>query len=246
MVEVNPQHVRAFATPAELEHWLSAHHGSANELWLKIFKRASGEPTVTYREAVEVALCWGWIDGLKKSLDERAFVQRFTPRRARSIWSQINRELVAQLIATGRMQAPGLAQVQAAQADGRWAAAYASPRSSSVPPELLAAIEANPRALAMYQKLDRANVYALGFRLMHLKTLVARERKIVEFVALLAQGKTLHPLSPARSTPPEPAKKAAARAAPKSSATEPSAKTPSAKKKPSAKTPSAKKKTSPR
>jgi uncharacterized protein YdeI (YjbR/CyaY-like superfamily) len=256
MVEVNPQHVRAFATPADLERWLAAHHGSASELWLKIFKQASGEPTVTYREAVEVALCWGWIDGLKKALDERAFLQRFTPRRSRSIWSQINRELVAKLIATSRMQAPGLAQVQAAQADGRWEAAYASPRSSSVPPELLAAIEANPRALATYRTLDRANLYALGFRLMHLKTLAARERKLVEFVALLAQGKTLHPMSPARSTPPKPAKKAAARAAPKRSTKEPAAKKPAAKKaasaaassarKPSAKKPTAKKKASPR
>jgi uncharacterized protein YdeI (YjbR/CyaY-like superfamily) len=221
VVQVNPHHVRAFASAAELERWLAAHHGSASELWLKIFKQGSGEPTVTYREAVEVALCWGWIDGLKKSLDERAFLQRFTPRRARSIWSQINRDLVAKLIAAGRMMAPGLAHVEAAQADGRWAAAYASPRSSSVPPELLAAIEANPRALATYQQLDRRNLYALGFRLMHLKTPAARERKLAELVAMLARGETPHPLSPARNagTAPEQKKrkKAAARAAPKGS-----------------------------
>jgi uncharacterized protein YdeI (YjbR/CyaY-like superfamily) len=220
MVEVNPRHVHAFRDAAELERWLAAQHGSASELWLKIFKRSAGEPSVTYREAVEVALCWGWIDGLKKALDARSFLQRFTPRRPRSIWSQINRELVAQLTAAGRMMAPGLAQVQAAQADGRWAAAYASPRSSSVPPELLAAIEANPRALATYRTLDRKNTYALGFRLMHLKTPAARERKIGEFVALLARGETLYPLSPVRSSTiaepaasaPEPRKKKTATA----------------------------------
>jgi uncharacterized protein YdeI (YjbR/CyaY-like superfamily) len=211
VVEVNPKHVRAFVSAATLEQWLAAHHESEPELWLKIFKQGSGEPTVSYREAVEVALCWGWIDGLKKSLDARAFLQRFTPRRARSIWSQINRELVERLIASGRMMPAGLAHVTAARADGRWEAAYASPRSSSVPPELLKAIEANAQALAMYQRLDRKNVYALGFRLMHLKTAAARERKIAELVALLARGEALHPLSAARSA----AAPSAAPAAPK-------------------------------
>lgn len=221
MVEVNPKSIRAFPDAAALERWLAAHHDGASELWLKIFKRGSGEPTVSYREAVEVALCWGWIDGLKKSLDERAFLQRFSPRRPRSIWSQINRELVERLIAAGRMMAPGLAHVLAAQADGRWAAAYASPRNSSVPPELLAAIEANPRALATYRTLDRANIFALGFRLMHMKTPAGRERKLAELVALLARGETLHPLSAARRAAgaeraaAKPAKKKrAARAAP--------------------------------
>jgi uncharacterized protein YdeI (YjbR/CyaY-like superfamily) len=199
VVDVNAKHVRAFPSAQALEGWLSEHHASATELWLKIFKKASGEPTVTYREAVEVALCWGWIDGLKKSLDERAFLQRFTPRRARSVWSQINRQLVEQLIASGRMQPAGLVHIQAAQADGRWAAAYASPRSSTVPAELLAAIEAEPRALAMYQQLDRRNTFALGFRLLHLKTEAARERKIAELVALLARGETLYPLSATRA-----------------------------------------------
>lgn len=221
MVDVNPQHVRAFPDSAALERWLQAHHESEGELWLKIFKKGSGEPTVSYREAVEVALCWGWIDGLKKSFDERAFLQRFTPRRPRSIWSQINRELVEKLIAAGRMMAPGLAHALAAQADGRWAAAYASPRNSAVPPELLAAIEANPRALATYHTLDRANIFALGFRLLHLKTPAARARKLTELVELLARGETLHPLSAARRAAggeriaAKPAKKKrAARAAP--------------------------------
>lgn len=221
MVEVNPKSVRSFPDAAALERWLAAHHERESELWLKIFKKGSGEPTVSYREAVEVALCWGWIDGLKKSLDERAFLQRFSPRRPRSIWSQINRELVEMLIASGRMMPPGLAHVLAAQADGRWAAAYASPRNSTVPPELLAAIEADPRALATYQTLDRANIFALGFRLMHMKTPAARERKLTELVAMLARGETLHPLSVARraATAERPAakpakKKAAGRVAP--------------------------------
>jgi uncharacterized protein YdeI (YjbR/CyaY-like superfamily) len=223
VVEVNPKHVRAFASAAELERWLAQHHQSEGELWLKIFKKASGMATVSYREAVEVALCWGWIDGLRKSLDEQAFLQRFTPRRPRSIWSQINRQLVEKLVAAGRMMPSGLLHVQAAQADGRWAAAYASPRVSELPPELLAAIRADARALATYGKLDRRNIFALGFRLMQLKTLAARERKITELVALLARGETLYPLSARRSTaaadPAAPRaakkkKKAAARVAP--------------------------------
>ncbi len=202
-----------------MDCWLAAHHASESELWLQLFKKSSGQPTVSYREAVEVALCWGWIDGLKKALDERAFLQRFTPRRPRSIWSQINRELVEKLIREGRMQPPGLVHVQAAQADGRWEAAYASPRNASLPPELKAAIEANPLALATYRKLNRTNIFALAFRFTQLKTAAARERKLADLVAMLARGETLHPLSSRPSPAESPAtgakKKAAARAAPK-------------------------------
>jgi len=189
----NPQHIRAFTDAAQFERWLAAHHDRESELWLKLHKQGSGLASVTYKEALEVALCWGWIDGQKKSHDERSFLQRFTPRRAQSIWSQINREHVARLSAAGRMQPAGMAQVQAAQADGRWQRAYAPPRSKSLPPELQEAIEAEPKALATLATLDSKNRFALSFRLGNLKTAAARQRKIAEYVAMLARGETLHP-----------------------------------------------------
>ena len=206
MVTPNPQHIRAFASTTQFEHWLAAHHETETELWLKIHKQGSGLASVSYKEALDVALCWGWIDGLKKSHDELSFLQRFTPRKSKSIWSQINREHVARLIAAGRMMPAGLAQVTAAQADGRWQRAYASSRSKTLPPDLLAAIEAEPRALETLATLDSAHRFALGFRVGNLKTAAARERKISEFVAMLARGETLF----AQTAPA--AKKAAASA----------------------------------
>lgn len=207
MVTPNPRHIRAFADAAQFERWLAAHHESETELWLKLHKQGSGLASVSYKEALDVALCWGWIDGLKKSHDERSFLQRFTPRKIKSIWSQINREHVARLCADGRMQPAGMAQVTAAQADGRWERAYAPIRSKTLPPELLAAIEAEPRALETLATLDSRNRFALAFRVGNLKTAAARERKISEFVAMLARGETLHPNAAPR------AKKAAAPAA---------------------------------
>ena len=202
MVTPNPQHIRAFADAAQFERWLAAHHDSESELWLKLHKQGSGLASVTYKEALEVALCWGWIDGLKKSHDERSFLQRFTPRQAKSIWSQINQEHVARLSAAGRMQPAGMAQVHAAQADGRWQRAYAPIRSKSLPPELLAAIEADPQALKTLATLDSRNRFALAFRVGNLKTAAARQRKIAEYVAMLARGETLHPMAPARTGKP--------------------------------------------
>jgi uncharacterized protein YdeI (YjbR/CyaY-like superfamily) len=199
LVTPNPKHIRAFADAAQFERWLAAHHDSESELWLKIHKQGSGLATVSYKEALDVALCWGWIDGLKKSFDERSFLQRFTPRRTKSIWSQINREHVARLCAEGRMQPVGMAQVTAAQADGRWERAYAPIRSKSLPPELLAAIEAEPKALATLATLDSTNRFALGFRFGNLKTAAARQRKLTEFVAMLARGETLFPMAAPRA-----------------------------------------------
>jgi uncharacterized protein YdeI (YjbR/CyaY-like superfamily) len=224
LVTPNPQHIRAFADAAQFERWLAAHHDRESELWLKLHKQGSGLASVSYKEALEVALCWGWIDGQKKSLDERSFLQRFTPRGTRSIWSQINREHVARLSAAGRMMPAGAAAVQAAQADGRWDRAYASSRSKSLPPELLAAIEAEPRALETLATLDSKNRFSLAFRVGNLKTAAARQRKIAEFVAMLARGETLYPNAAPRAdkaaTPrtPKPArarvKKRAARRVP--------------------------------
>ena len=195
-VVVDPKKVKSFRSGAAFETWLAKHHDRESEIWLKIHKKASGLPTVTYAEALDVALCWGWIDGLKKSFDETSFLQRFTPRRAKSIWSQVNREHIARLVAEGRMTEHGLRQVDAAKADGRWDAAYAPIRGAtkeSLPEDLLAAIEANPKAHATFGTLGKTNLFALGFRTNNMKTPEGRARKIASLVAMLARGETIVP-----------------------------------------------------
>lgn len=218
MPEVDPSNVRAFASSAELEAWLGENHAHARELWLCIHKRASGLPTVTYAEALDVALAWGWIDGVKKSLDERSFLQRFTPRRPRSSWSQRNRDHVERLEREGRMRPPGMAEVAAAKADGRWAAAYAPPSLARIPAELVAAIEAVPAARATLARLDAVNRFALAHRFGKLKTAAGRARAIERYVRMLARGETIHPLGrsaegtvtePARPPPAKRSKRAA-------------------------------------
>jgi uncharacterized protein YdeI (YjbR/CyaY-like superfamily) len=189
----DPASIRAFKTEPAFERWLAANHAKKSEIYLRIFKKDSGVSSVTYAQALDVALCWGWIDAIKKSFDERSFLQRFTPRKRKSIWSQINREHVARLIAAGRMQPAGLAQVEAAKADGRWEAAYASSSKSSVPADLLAAIQAEPQAHAFFRTLSKQNLYALTFRIGKLKTPAARARKITEFVDMLRRGQALYP-----------------------------------------------------
>ena len=206
MPEVDPSNVRAFASSAELEAWLGEFHARARELWLCIHKRASGLPSVTYAEALDVALAWGWIDGLKKSLDERSFLQRFTPRRPRSSWSQRNRDHVERLQRAGRMRPPGLAEVEAAKADGRWAAAYAPPSLARIPAELVAAIEAVPAARAMLERLDAVNRFALAHRFAKLKTDAGRERAIERYVQMLARGETIHPMLGAAGNTAAPAR----------------------------------------
>jgi uncharacterized protein YdeI (YjbR/CyaY-like superfamily) len=220
-----PETTRAFATAADFERWLSVHHASARELWLQFFKKGSGVATITYKEAVDVALSWGWIDGIVKSQDERTYVQRYTPRGKKSIWSMINVENVARLLETGRMTPHGMVHVEAAKADGRWAAAYASPKNMEVGGELLRAIEASPTARATLEKLDRQSRYAMAFRFGNLKTEAGRAKRILEYVAMLEEGRgpfgpidaTRSPAKPASSAKPAPrkppAKKSARRAA---------------------------------
>jgi uncharacterized protein YdeI (YjbR/CyaY-like superfamily) len=195
----NPGSIRSFPSEAAFEKWLRSNHAKAPELWLKIFKKDSGVPSVTHAQALDVALCWGWIDGLRKSFDARSFLQRFTPRRPRSLWSQVNREHVARLTAAGRMTPHGQRQVDAAKADGRWAAAYAPIRRAgvdTVPPALRAAIDANARARRAFESLGRMNLFALAFRTNNMKTKAGRERKIAELVAMLARGRTIVPERP--------------------------------------------------
>ncbi len=192
----DPKKIRSFRTEAAFEKWLAAHHARETELWLKIHKKGTGLPTVTYAQALDVALCWGWIDGIRKAFDEHAFLQRFTPRRAKSIWSQVNREHVARLTKAGRMTPHGQRQVDAAKADGRWDAAYAPIRSTSddtIPDDLRAAIEADPRALETFRTLGRMNLFALTFRTNNMKTPAGRARKIATLVAMLARGETIVP-----------------------------------------------------
>ncbi|HEX5474714.1 MAG TPA: YdeI/OmpD-associated family protein [Vicinamibacterales bacterium] len=188
--------IKRFSTGAAFERWLSANHDREAEIWLRIFKKDSGVPTVTAAQALDVVLCWGWIDGIRKRFDERSFVQRYTPRRPRSQWSQINREHVSRLIAAGRMTPHGRRQVDAAKADGRWDAAYAPIRSASrasVPRDLLAAIDANARARKTFLTLGRMNLFALIYRTNTMRTPAGRARKIADLVAMLERGETIVP-----------------------------------------------------
>ena len=191
-VTPNPLHIQDFPNAAAFERWLKANHKKADELWLKIHKKASGLPTVTYAEALDVALCWGWIDGLKKTYDENSFLQRFTPRKLKSIWSQINRDHVDRLCAAGRMTPRGLQHVDAAKSDGRWQAAYAPASRNVMPEDLMVAIQRSPKARAFFATLNSVNRYALSFRLQRIKTATVRAKKIDAFVAMLAKGQVLH------------------------------------------------------
>jgi uncharacterized protein YdeI (YjbR/CyaY-like superfamily) len=197
----DPRKIKTFRTEPALAAWMEANHARETELWLKIHKKGSGLPTVTTAQALDVALCWGWIDGIRKSFDERSFLQRYSPRRARSLWSQINRDHVARLTAAGRMTPHGQRQVDAAKADGRWDAAYAPIRSTTeatIPEDLRAAIEANPRARRAFRKLGRMNLFALAFRTNNMKTPAGRAKKIAALVAMLARGETIVPERPSR------------------------------------------------
>lgn len=180
-----------FADAAELDAWLEAHHATSPGLWLNIAKKDSGVASVTYPQAVERALCWGWIDGQKASLDERAWLQRFTRRGPRSIWSEVNRESAKALIASGAMRPPGLAEVERARADGRWDAAYAPQSKAEVPPDLAAALAENARAAAFFATLDSRNRYAVLHRLLTAKKAETRARRIEQFVEMLARHEKL-------------------------------------------------------
>jgi uncharacterized protein YdeI (YjbR/CyaY-like superfamily) len=192
-VIVNAKDVREFASAKALEAWYRKHHDTAPELWLRVYKKGSGVPSVTIVEALDVALCWGWIDAIRKSYDEVSYLQRYTPRGKKSIWSQINREHVARLIAEGRMTEYGLVQVEAAKADGRWDRAYAGIARMEFPADLMAAIKAEPKALATFETLSSQNRFALAFRLGNLKTEAARLRNVEKFVAMLKRGETIYP-----------------------------------------------------
>jgi uncharacterized protein YdeI (YjbR/CyaY-like superfamily) len=183
---------RAFPTAADFDAWLAAEHDRAPGLFVKIAKRSSGIPSLTAAEAVEVALCHGWIDGRSNRVDDDWFTIRYTPRRAKSVWSQKNVETVARLVAEGRMRPAGLAQVEAAQADGRWDRAYAGPATITVPDDLAAALAAEPAAEAAFASLDRTNRYSVLWRVHTAGTPQTRANRIAAAVQMLARGRTRH------------------------------------------------------
>lgn len=184
--------VLAFDDDAAWEAWLAEHHASAAGVWVKIAKKASGVVTVTKVEAIRTALCWGWIDGQIGRWDEQYSVSRFTPRRARSNWSQINVRHVEELTAQGRMQPAGLAHVEAAKADGRWEAAYASSATMVVPPELQAELDRSPAAAAAWEQLSQANRFAMYHRIANAKRQETKLRNAEKFARMLERGEKLH------------------------------------------------------
>jgi uncharacterized protein YdeI (YjbR/CyaY-like superfamily) len=181
-----------FAAPSDLEGWLEENHAGSTGLWLKIAKKGSGVESVTYAEALELALCFGWIDSQKRGFDELFFLQRFTPRRPRGKWSQINREKAEALIASGAMRPPGRAEVEAARADGRWDAAYAGQRTAEVPEDLQRELDRSPAAREFFATLDSANRYAILYRLDEAKRAETRERRLRKFVGMLERGEKIH------------------------------------------------------
>lgn len=192
-VVVDPDHVHEFVDEQAFRDWLARHHDQEDEVWIKLHKVGSGRPSITPREAVDVVLCWGWIDAIRKRFDDDSYLQRYTRRRKGSVWSQINVANVARLTAAGRMTPHGLREVEAAQADGRWARAYGSGKDMKIPEDLQAAIDADPKARAMLQRLNAQNRFALAFRMHALKTEAGRRKRIAAFVDMLRRGETLHP-----------------------------------------------------
>lgn len=182
-----------FDSQAAFAHWLAEHHGASDGIFLLHAKKGKGETTVTYDEALEVALCFGWIDGMRKSVNEQFFKQRWTPRRARSIWSKVNRDKALRYIDEGRMQPSGLAEIVRAQQDGRWEAAYDSVSKSEVPPDLQAAFDARPGAAQFFATVSSQNRYAVLFRIQTAKKPETRARRIEQFADMLARGETVYP-----------------------------------------------------
>jgi uncharacterized protein YdeI (YjbR/CyaY-like superfamily) len=184
--------IRAFKDAKAWESWLEKNHTAAGGIWMRIAKKASGTKSITYPEALEIALCYGWIDALKRPESETAWLQRFVPRRAKSIWSKINREKALALIAGGKMKPAGHEEIERAKRDGRWEAAYDSPKASSVHPDFQEALDKSPRAAAFFKTLNAANRYAILWRLQTAKKAETRAKRMRTFVEMLEKGETLH------------------------------------------------------
>jgi uncharacterized protein YdeI (YjbR/CyaY-like superfamily) len=187
-----PKPIRAFRTQRELEVWLARNHGRAEGVWIRFAKKASGIKSVTHPEALETALCFGWIDALRLPESETTYLQRFLPRRQKSLWSKINRAKAVSLIESGRMQAPGLAEVERAKQDGRWEAAYDSPANAKMPDDFQRELDRNPKARAFFDTISRVNRYAIIWRLATAKTQERRDTLSRRFLEMLEKGETLH------------------------------------------------------
>lgn len=183
----------AFESAEAFEAWLGEHHAVSPGIWLKLRKKGPGIVALDYAQALDVALCHGWIDGRKTRFDDQWWLQRFTPRRPRSRWSKVNRDNAAALVEQGRMRPPGQAEIDRAKADGRWDAAYDSARTATVPDDLMAALAAHPAAAEFFEGLDRQNRYAILYRVQEAKRAETRARRIEKYVAMLAKGEKLHP-----------------------------------------------------
>jgi uncharacterized protein YdeI (YjbR/CyaY-like superfamily) len=182
----------SFQSAQEWEEWLAENHASSVGVWLRFFKNGSGKPTVTHDEALNAALCYGWIDGQGKKYDELSWLLKFTPRRAGSIWSRRNTEHVERLIQENRMQPPGFAEVEAAKADSRWERAYDSPSKMTVPEDFLEELSKNQEAKAFFETLDKANIYAIAWRLQTAKKPETREKRMNAILTMLAKGEKFH------------------------------------------------------
>jgi uncharacterized protein YdeI (YjbR/CyaY-like superfamily) len=185
--------IMSFATQQGWEAWLKEHHSETKGVWLKIAKKEAGSPSVTYAEALDIALCYGWIDGQKASFDDKYWLQKYTPRTAKSIWSKVNCSKAEALIAEGRMQPAGLRQVELAKSDGRWERAYESQSKITIPDDFQSALDKNPKAQEFFSTLDSANRYAFLFRIHSAKRPETRSAKIQKFVEMLQQQQKLHP-----------------------------------------------------
>lgn len=192
MSDAKKQPVLWFETQNDWDKWLAKNHPESNGVWLKIAKKGKGVTSVNYAEALDVAICYGWIDGQKQKFDDQFFLQKFTPRRPRSLWSKINREKVENLIAAGKMKPAGMAEVDAAKSDGRWDAAYDSPGNMTVPEELQAALDANPTANAFFETLNKTNRYSFCFRVQTARNPEIRKTRIEKLIAMLENGEKFH------------------------------------------------------
>lgn len=192
-IQVDPDHVREFVDADAFHDWLAQHHDQHGEVWIKIHKLGSKRPSITPKQAIDVVLCWGWIDAVRKGFDEHSFLQRYTPRGRKSVWSQINVDNVARLTQEGRMTPHGQSEVDAAKADGRWARAYGGSKDMKIPAALQAAIDASPKAKAMLATLSAQNRFALAFRVHNLKTEAGQRKRIAAFVEMLERGETIYP-----------------------------------------------------
>jgi uncharacterized protein YdeI (YjbR/CyaY-like superfamily) len=191
-MQKNDFEIIAFASAIEWERWLAKNHANCNGLWLRFFKKGAGVPSVSHAEALDVALCYGWIDGQLKKHDEKSWVHKFTPRRPKSIWSKRNREHIERLVKSGKMSAAGLKEVEAAKGDGRWDRAYDSPSNMTVPDDFLKSLAKHKKAAKFFGSLNKTNIYAIAWRLQTARKPETREKRMTAILKMLAAGKKFH------------------------------------------------------